>query len=185
MGIFIEHLLHNSSEQPVWPLSETLTPTGRGRVTNARTALAYRTSWRKLPRLTSSRHLLCLVFRGFLKPPDTCTDDSSTMGFWAKPSALLLWDFNFAFIFPLSLAIWFYNLHFFYFCPAGIPACHRGPQPGSGRCHPPGHHAQKRVPRSPMLRLLPAQGAAEVRLPSPKSNRCHVPAVLFRRAFDL
>ena len=115
--------------------------------------------------LTVTSRLCVCTFRGFVKLPDTFTDDSSTTGFWARRSALHLWDFNSSFLsFSLPLAICFLNLYSFCICPLGIPAGHRGAQPGGRRRGPVDHHAQKPIPTSQVLRLFPAQGAAEVLL---------------------
>jgi hypothetical protein len=47
-------------------------------------------------------------------------------------------------------------------CPLGIPAGHRGTQPGGRSGSTAGHHAQEVLPAGAGLRLLPAPGAAEV-----------------------
>lgn len=48
--------------------------------------------------------------------------------------------------------------------PPGVPAGRRGAQPGRGRRGAAGPHAQEPVPAGQVLRLLPAQGAAQVLL---------------------
>ena len=67
-----------------------------------------------------------------------------------------------------------FNHDTFCFCPAGIPASGRGTQPGGRRRGPAGHHAQELVPSTPVLRLLPAPGVAEVLVSGRRVTGCRV-----------
>lgn len=70
------------------------------------------------------------------------------------------------------LAVGFCDLASFHFCPLGVPAGHCRAQPGRGRGSPAGHDAPRHLPPRPVLRLLPAQGAAEVLLRLRAGNEC-------------